>query len=232
MQTNRYFLALALTLGVGACAPVTSFTDAETPKNLKLDTATTDVDLRFAPGGADLAAADAVRLRRMAASGRIGPRDRVTIAASGPPHLAEERAGTVSTLLLHYGIVAIPAAANTAPNRGRLEVIRTLVTLPPCPNWSKSSSYDFGNQPSSNFGCATQTDLGMMVANPSDLAGGLPLSGAAGQPAAAAVNRYLNDKVALPTGNTALPIATQTSNPQGGTGTNGSSPTGTGTGGS
>jgi hypothetical protein len=64
------------------------------------------------------------------------------------------------------------------------------------------------------------------------LAGGLPLGAGAGQPAAAAVNRYLNDKVELPTANTALPIATQSSNQQGNTGANGSSPTGTGTGGS
>jgi pilus assembly protein CpaD len=232
MQANRCLVALILTLGLGACAPVTSYTDAEAPKRIRLDVATTDIDLRFAPGGAALATADAARLRQLAASGGIGPSDRVIVAASGPPHLAEERAGTVAALLLNYGIVAIPTAANTAANQGRLEVTRTLVTLPPCPNWSKPSSYDYGNQPSSNFGCATETDLGMMIASPSDLAGGLPRGGVAAQPAAAAVNRYLNDKVTLPTANTALPVATQNSNQQGSTGANGSSPTGTGTGGS
>ncbi len=39
----------------------------------------------------------------------------------------------------------------------------------------------------------------------------------------------MNDKVQLPTANTALPIATQNSSQQGSTG-NGSTPTGTGTG--
>jgi pilus assembly protein CpaD len=208
MNTTRSLLALSLALFAGACAPVTSYTDAEAPKRLKLDTATAQLDLRFAPGTAALAPADAARLRQLAANGGIGPTDRVMIAAAGPPYLAEQRVATVSALLLHYGVVPIAERlAQIAPNQAVVEVGRTLVTLPACPNWSKPSSSDFGNQPSSNFGCATETNLGMMVANPGDLASGLAVGPSAGQPAAAGVNRYLNDKVVLPTANTALPIA-------------------------
>jgi pilus assembly protein CpaD len=206
MHANRSLLILALTLFVGACSPATSYTEAEAPKRLKLDSATTQLDLHFAPG-ANLSPADAAHLREMAAAGRIGADDRVVVAAAGAPHLAEERAGAVSRLLLNYGIAAVVGSADVPANQAVVEAMRTLVTLPPCPNWSKISSYDYGNQPSSNFGCATETDLGMMVANPTDLASGLPVGPSAGQPAAAAVNRYLNDKVVLPTANTALPIA-------------------------
>jgi pilus assembly protein CpaD len=231
MHANRSLLILALTLFVGACAPATSYTDAEAPKRLKLDSATTQLDLHFAPGSASLSPADAAHLRELAATGRIGADDRVIIAAAGAPHLAEERIGAVSRLLLNYGVVAIAGSADVPANQAVVEATRTLVTLPPCPNWSKISSYDYGNQPSSNFGCATETNLGMTVANPTDLASGLPLGPSAGQPAAAAINRYLNDKVQLPTANTALPIAVQGSSQQGGSGTNTNSPQGTGTGG-
>ena len=41
MNTKCSRLALALTLFVGACTPVTSYTEAEAPKALKLDSATT-----------------------------------------------------------------------------------------------------------------------------------------------------------------------------------------------
>ena len=228
MHTNRLLLILTLVLLVGACAPVTSYTDAEAPKRLKLDSATTQVDLHFAPGTANLSPADAARLRYMAATGRIAASDRVVVAAAGAPHLAEERAGAVSRVLLNYGVVAIAGSADVPANQAVVEAMRTLVTLPPCPNWSKTSSQDYGNQPSSNFGCATETNLGMMVANPSDLASGMPLGPTAGQPAAAAINRYLNDKVVLPTANTALPIAVQGSSQQGGSGTNSNTPQGTG----
>ena len=229
MNTNRSLLALTLALLIGACAPVTSYTDAEAPKRLKLDSATTQLDVHFVPGTANLSPADAVHLRQLAASGGINQADRVTIQAAGGPDLVKQRVASVSSLLLHYGIIiSAESVANVPPNLAHIEIGRTLVTLPACPNWSKPSGTDFGNQPSSNFGCATESNLGMMVANPSDLASGLPVGAPAGHPAAAAVTRYLNDKVELPTANTALPVAVQSSAPQGGPGP----ATGAGTGGS
>ena len=173
MNSNRSLLtsavAMALTILIGACAPVTSYTDAEAPKRLKLDSATTQVDLRFAPGSAQLAAVDEACLRDLAARGEIAGSDRATIAALGGPALARQRVASVSSLLLHYGIVPVEEpVGGAAPNHAIIAVGRTLVTLPPCPNWSKRSGTDFGNQPSSNFGCATETNLGMMIANPSD----------------------------------------------------------------
>jgi pilus assembly protein CpaD len=208
-MNNRSFLVLSLTLLVGACSPATTYTAVEASKNLKLDTSNTEIDLRFAPGSAALAPADAARLRQIAANGGIAPADRVTVAAAGTPGLAQLRVATISSVLLHYGVVVIAnRLAQVPPERAILEVTRTLVRLPACPNWSKPSNYDFGNQPSSNFGCANQSNFGMMVANPTDIASGLPVGGSSGQPGAAAINRYMTDKVVLPNANTALPIAT------------------------
>jgi pilus assembly protein CpaD len=133
----------------------------------------------------------------------------VTVAATGGPSLAEQRIGAVAAVLLHYRIVvAADQLAEIPPNHAIVEVNRTLVTLPQCPNWSKPSSVDFSNAPSSNFGCSTETNLGLMVANPSDLATGRPSAGAAGRPAVAAVDRYLTDKVApLPSASGASPFS-------------------------
>jgi pilus assembly protein CpaD len=188
-------LAVASTLLLGACSPVTDYSAAEAPKHITLDSSTIRVDLRFGPGSAHLWPADAARLRQLAAAGGIGSADRIFIAAAGPPSLAEQRIGAVSAELLHYGLVVSPIQlSGVRPDRAIVEVTRTLVTLPPCPNWSKPPRSDFDNQPSSNHGCATEVNLGMMVARPTDLASGLPLGAAEGQPAAAAMNRYLNDK--------------------------------------
>src|SRR5579863_1943614 len=171
-RSHRCMMILGLAFVVGACAPVTSYTDAEAPKHLAIDSSTRQVSLHFAAGTASLSSADALRLRRMAATGRIGASDRVVVAAAGAPLLSQERAGAVSRLLLPYGIVTVASEGAAPPNQAVVEITRTLVTLPPCPNWSKPSSADFANQPSSNFGCATETNLGMMIANPTDLASG------------------------------------------------------------
>jgi pilus assembly protein CpaD len=205
MNTNRSLCALGLMLLLGACNQVRSYSDAEAPKDLKLDTATSRYDVRFAPGSAVIAAPDAARLRQIAANGGIARGDRVLVAAAGSPTLAELRVAAVSAVLLNYGVVAdADQLAQIPRERAIIQVNRTLVTLPACPNWSKNSAYNFENQASSNFGCADQVDLGRMVANPADLASGLPSNGVAAQPSTAAVNRYLNDKVyALPSATTA-----------------------------
>ena len=43
------------------------------------------------------------------------------------------------------------------------------VRVPVCGDWSKESSHDVTNTVHSNFGCATQRNVAVMVANPADL---------------------------------------------------------------
>ena len=96
---------------------------------------------------------------------------------------------------------AVPAVAGAAPeswrqNR-RVELVleRYLVTLPPCPDWSRQSGTDFANLPHSNFGCATETNLGLMVAEPRDLVRGRGLAPADGVQQAEGIVRYRTGKV-------------------------------------
>ena len=196
MNRNNQLFALLVVGLLGGCTSPTNYSAAEAPKTLTLDSAVSRYDVRFAPGSAAIASPDAARLRQLAAEGRIGGRDRVLVAAAGSPALAAQRRASISAVLLPYGIATVgDQLAEVPAERAVVQVTRTLITAPACPNWSKAPNYDFGNQPSSNFGCATQSNLAKMVAYPTDLASGLPNSGASGQPAAAAVNRYMNDKV-------------------------------------
>ena len=43
------------------------------------------------------------------------------------------------------------------------------VVLPDCPDWRKAPNHNYSNTPHANFGCATETNLGLMVADPRDL---------------------------------------------------------------
>jgi pilus assembly protein CpaD len=200
MRMHPYPLAgaLAAILGLSACYPLSvEYTESEAPKQLRLDDASTRIDLRFPGGSSRLLAGDAARLRALAATGQIAPADRVLVAVGGSPPLAAARVASISEALLPYGIVVSPTAATAMrPDRGLVAVERYLVTLPPCPNWSKTPVPDeFTNTLSSNYSCATVSNLGRMVANPADLASGQPLGLAAGFPARTAVQRYLFDNV-------------------------------------
>jgi pilus assembly protein CpaD len=184
-------------LALAACVPgVAEYTKTEAPAALRLDDASSAVTLSFAPGSARLSAAQAGRLQQLVRTGAIRAADRVEIAAAGSQSLAQARFAAISGVLLRYGIVATARpAAGVPPRRAVVAIGRYAVTLPPCPNWSKSAtSTDFTNELSSNFGCADAINLGMM-ASPADLAGGRTMGPALGRPEVAAVERYENDNV-------------------------------------
>jgi pilus assembly protein CpaD len=217
-------IAAALLATLAACdAPVTDYTKAEAPNYLRVDDASHSFIVHFVAGSDRLGRGEAERLARLVATGEIGPRDRISVSPSGPPALAARRMTMLSSEMLRYGMTIgeVPLAA-VPRDSAIIEIGRYLVTTPPCPNWSGQNAADFTNTPYSNFGCATATNLGEMIANPADLVSGQPLGMAAGQPAAAAVNRYNTDKVVLPAPNSALPIPAPASSAPGGSNSSGS----------
>ena len=221
MNMHPFPIVVTILLALAACRPgPAEFTKSEAPNRLRLDDASVRVDLRFAAGSARLLPGDAQKLRVMAATGVIAPSDRVQVAMGGGPGLARARLDTIAAELLPYGVLVtgLPLAGTPA-NLAIVEVGRYLVTLPPCPNWSKDPADPFTNSLSSNFGCATSTNIGRMAASPSDLVSGQPVGPTAGQPAVSAVGRYLTDKVELPAVTAVGPIiGAATAAPTGGGG--------------
>jgi len=217
MRTGLFPIALTLLLGLAAC--VTDYSKSEAPNNLRVDGSESRIDLAFAPGSARLSSVEAARLDRLVATGVIRPGDRVNITTGGPPGLAERRAAVLSSALLAYGIVAdiLPIQATPA-NQAVIGVGRYTVTLPPCPNWSSPSTAEYTNAHNSNWGCAAATNLGLMVASPGDLVRGRILGPAEGQPAVAAVERYMNDRIKNPPSPTASPFAASSGGGGGDTG--------------
>ena len=58
------------------------------------------------------------------------------------------------------------------PGKARIIVTRAVATVPGCPDWSGKSDVSLGNAVSSNYGCAVNSNLAAMVANPQDLVEG------------------------------------------------------------
>ena len=205
MKRHLRLVVLPLMLGLAAC--VTEYSKSEAPDQLRVDGAESRRELAFATGSAYLTQGELRKLDAWVLGGSIRPADRVAIAAAGPPGLAEQRAAAISRELLRYGIVAQTLALDAVPaNHAIVSVGRYAVTLPTCPNWSQSLASDFTNAYTSNYGCANTTNLGLMVASPADLVSGRQFAGTQAQPAAAAVQRYLTDRVKQPPSPTASPF--------------------------
>jgi pilus assembly protein CpaD len=227
MKVNHSLLGAVLLLSLAACA--TQYTEAEAPKHLTLDEASAQIRVRFVPGSSRLAAADAVRLRALASTGRIASTDRIGLAVGGGPVLAAARYDTLSAELLPYGILVSPRPIAGVPaNEAIIEAERYLVTTPPCPNWSKRAPIGFTNTLASNFGCATAVNLGRSVWSAADLVEGRHLATTDAIPAAAAVQRYEADKVTLPSATSLAGFAGATAGATGagatGAGTAGTAP--------
>jgi pilus assembly protein CpaD len=194
--------------------------EASSPKQLEVDRAEYRHAIYFDTDKADITGVEQDRLLTYLASVQPSARDTIRLEGHADERasdlynleLAGRRAEAVAAFLRHHGYAnltvttssygeAVPAAAGTGSevwrqNR-RVELVleRYLVTLPPCPDWSRESGTDFANLPHSNFGCATQSNLGLMVADPQDLVRGRTLGPADGVQQAEGIVRYRTGKV-------------------------------------
>jgi pilus assembly protein CpaD len=194
--------------------------EAGSPKELEVERAEYRHAVYFDTDRAELTGMEQDRLLAFVASVQPGARDTIRLEGHADERatdlynvdLASRRAMRVQDFLHEQGYSnlsvtagsygeALPAVAGSGPeswreNR-RVEVVleRYLVTLPPCPDWSRESGTDFANLPHSNFGCATQSNLGLMVAEPRDLVRGRTLGPADGIHQAEGIVRYRTGKV-------------------------------------
>lgn len=80
-----------------------------------------------------------------------------------------------------YGLMISDTAPVTPgyiqPGQARVVITRSVASVPGCPDWSAKSDMNYNNATSPNFGCATNSNLAAMVADPQDLLEGKKGSG-------------------------------------------------------
>ena len=79
----------------------------------------------------------------------------------------------VEALASRHGLIVSENAPTTPGyvNAGtaRVVVTRSKAVVPDCPNWSAKSDVNLGNALSTNYGCAVNSNMAAMIANPEDL---------------------------------------------------------------
>lgn len=198
-------LAVAAVLVLAACAP-----PPEAPPDNSLEVNRASVDrllydhsVTFRPGNAQPANGEVEALLAFLGRVQARPEDDVFLVAEGGDRgeLAQRRRAALANVLARRGFQPRrpPAAARPGQGEGAgeaagdevlVQVVRYQVRLPECPDWSRPTIGDFTNMPSSNFGCATATNFGLMVAEPRDLYRGRDPGYADGERAARSIERY------------------------------------------
>lgn len=131
-------------------------------------------DVRSGYNG-ELTRDEGVRLEGWLNSIDIGYGDRVAIATNSGYYGPAMRDGIALVVARHGLLVEEDASAQAglAPEGSiRLIVRRATASVPGCPDWSQTAESNGMNSTSSNFGCATNSNLAAMVANPEDLVRG------------------------------------------------------------
>ena len=135
---------------------------------------------------------------------RLGYGD--TVSIDDPmPYGHEGAREAVAAIVADHGLLLSKAqpVMPASPAEGQMRVIvsRSVASVPNCPNWDRQSQPEFEGSTMSNYGCAVNSNLAMMVANPDDLVRGQEAQGSDPRAVTKAIKSYRDKE---PTGAAAL----------------------------
>lgn len=163
-------IAVALSLGLLAagCARPASNRSLESIHQPVVER--TNYTLDVATGAGGLSYAEQRRVAGWFEAMKLRYGDRVTI---DDPIGSPATRNAVEALAERYGLLVGATAPVTAgyisAGNARIVITRSKATVPGCPDWSAKSDVNLGNATSSNYGCAINSNLASMVANPEHL---------------------------------------------------------------
>jgi len=153
----------------------------------------------FAPQALELTDVEREALGMFVQKNNLQPGSHVSVGAPTKTAVqvarSRNRLASVRNELQRLGITSsIVTAQATGTNSTGDEIVvfaQTVAVLPPdCPGYNTPITLDFEWRPSTRLGCANATNLGLMVANPSDLAQGRPIGPADAEAAVLGIQRY------------------------------------------
>ncbi len=191
LHPQRWILAVAVIMplmlpGCSTPAPSDIAVNPITVKSVQLTHT-----VHFAPGSAVLAPSEADSLRNFLRDGGGASVNAITLASGASP-IADARRARVSQAIDALGMSysVAPADPNFTADAVQVAVTGEAAIPPACPNWTVVGPYDPSNAPLTNLGCATHTNLYLMVADPRDLVSGHALTPADAEPSMRAVEAY------------------------------------------
>ncbi len=173
---GKLALALSLGLGLAGCGGMPTNTSLYSVKQPVVARTNMTLDVNTTPGG--LPVSEQQRLTGWFETLGLKYGDRIAVENPGQNPAV---AGAVRDLAARYGLILADAAPVTPgylePGQARVVITRSSASVPGCPDWSAKSDMNYTNGLSPGFGCAINSNLAAMVADPQDLLEGKKGSG-------------------------------------------------------
>ena len=161
-------IALSLGLTVAGCGGMTTNTSVYSTKQPVVERTNFTLDVNTT--GSGLPISEQQRLNGWFETMDLSYGDRIAIE---DPANNPAVANAVNDLAGRYGLIVSEVAPTTAgalqPGQARVVITRSTASVPGCPDWSAKSDANFNNALSPGYGCAVNSNLAAMVANPEDL---------------------------------------------------------------
>ena len=163
-------LALALTLGLGlaGCGGMPANTGLYSMKQPVVERTNMTLDVTTTTAGLPISEQQRINGWFETMDLRYG--DRVAIENPGQNPAVTN---AIRDLAARYGLMISDAAPVTPgfiqPGQARVVITRATASVPGCPDWSAKSDMNYTNGISPNFGCAVNSNLAAMIADPQDL---------------------------------------------------------------
>jgi pilus assembly protein CpaD len=174
--SSKLALGLALGLGVAGCGGMPTNTSLYSVKQPVVERTNMVMDITTTTAG--LPISEQQRLNGWFETMNLRYGDRIAIENPGQNPAVT---GAIRDLAARYGLFISDTAPVTSgylqPGQARVVITRSTASVPGCPDWSAKSDMNYTNGTSPNFGCAVNSNLAAMVADPQDLLEGRKGSG-------------------------------------------------------
>lgn len=171
IRMARLSLVAGLALGLGACGGIPTNRSLSSIHQPVVSHTSFALDLISGPQG--LSAGEAKRLDGWFAAMNLRYGDKIAL---DDPMKSEATLQGVARIVARHGLELareVPVSEGAVgAGTVRVTITRALASVPGCPDWSGQNENNFHNATSGNFGCAVNSNLAAMVANPDHLLAG------------------------------------------------------------
>ena len=161
-------IAVSLGLSLSACGGMPTNKSLNSTKQPVVERTNYTLDLRA--GGGGLSVPEQQRLAGWFEAMDLRYGDRIAI---DDPSMSGATRDAIAQLAARHGILVSEGAPVTpgyvTPGTARVVLTRSTAYVPGCPDWSAKSDMNYNNATSPGYGCAVNSNLAAMVANPEDL---------------------------------------------------------------
>lgn len=167
-QVAKLALAMALGLGLAGCGGMPTNTSLYSTKQPVVERTNMVLDVNTNSAGLPISEQQRLNGWFEAMDLRYGDRLAIENPSQNPAV-----ANAIRDLAARYGLMLSDTAPVTAgalqPGQARVVITRATASVPGCPDWSAKSDMNYSNATSPGFGCAINSNLAAMVADPQDL---------------------------------------------------------------